>query len=351
MIYYLNELVNWKDPKTTVEKEVKKAIEAIREKYFGDDKPNVVKLLNNRAKTVQNTSGYYEPMKKFPIRWVNKVGDWRYTKSMPKIDKNGPSFASPYELMSYMKYLYEVDIEYIYFLLTHCESVLTGRITLVDDEAIAMASSTSMAADLDLRYNLFAESSLVGKDKALLSDIAVTFGVKDVDSLGINQLKNRIYELVTGGDSSSHRFINTRSFMELIGNEEKRKVAKVIYEAVKRGDLSYSNNDYGWHFVEGGKINPEIILSVAGKDSSSAIQYLINECTSNEKIRKDVYGYLGVKGHSTIDSYRNMNILELRELIKKEEVPISNLVNQKKETLIETLCAFHGILYERPVPA
>jgi len=349
MIYYLDELVNWKDPKSRIEKDVRDAIETIREKYFGENRPNVVKFLNNRAKTVQNTSGYYEPMKKFPLRFVNRAGDWRYTKSMPKSTKDGPSFIAPFELMSYIKYMYEVDIEYIYFLIIHCESVLSGRITLIDDEAIATAKAVTMATDLELRYHLFSESSPIAKDRALLSDIAVTFGVTDVDALGINQLKNRIYELVTAGDNSSHRFINTQSFMELIGNEEKRKVAKVIYGAVKRGDIVYSNKDYGFHFVEGGKVNTEIIFSVAGRDASSATQIFISECASNDKIRQDVYGYLGVVGGLTVEEIRNKNIHMLRATCKEKQVPISNIMSKSKEELVEALCAFEKVLYERPL--
>jgi hypothetical protein len=351
MIYYLDELVNWKNPKTDIEKGVKSAIEEIREKYFGDNKPNVVKLLNIRAEPIVNGSGYYEPTKQFPIRFINKTGEWRYTKVMPKVDKNGTTFISYYELMSYMKYLYETDIEYIYYLLTHCESIISGRITVVDDEAIATATVASMSSDLELRYQLYAPSSPIANDKSLLGDIAITFGIKDVDSIGINQLKNRIYDVVTNGDSQNHRFINTKSFMELIGNEEKRRVAKVIHNSVKTGDLVYSNKDYGWHFVEGGRVNPEIILSVAGRDSSSAIQYLINECASNEKIRKDIYGYLGLKSGISADQFRSLNILTLREKCKKDEVQISNIVNKSKEELVEALCAHHGAIYEKPVPA
>ena len=266
---------------------------------------------------------------------------------MPKAGKNGASFASPYELMSYIKYMYEVDIEYIYFLITHNEDVKTGRITVVNDEAIATAKVATMASDLELRYHLFSESSVTAQDKELLCDIAITYGVKNVRTLGIN-LKNRIYELVTAGDNGSHRFINTKSFMELIGNEEKRKIAKIIYNSVEKGDIQFSNKDYGWHFVEGGQIKPEIIFSVAGKDSTSAVQYLINECTLNDKTRQDIYGYLGVKSNFMIEEYRDRTIVELREICRKREVPIANLMSRSKESLIEALCSFKGVAYEKP---
>lgn len=352
MIYHLNKLVEWEKTSqlTEIEKQVKKGIEEIREKYYSKEVPEekrVVKFFDPQGIRIKNVSGYYEPRKPFPLKFVGGRGEWRYSPVMPGVDANGnPIFTESCKIFSEVEYVRENDIELAYFLLNHNPSVKSGRITIVDDEADAQKKVDSFSDDLDLRFHLYSKNSPVANDKTLLEDIAVTFGVKDVESLGIAQLKNRIYDVVILGDRTGNRFINTKEFMNLIDNDGKRRVAQIIYRAVKNGDLQYSPKTYGFHFVEGGKLG-EKIVDIAGKDSSSAVMILINECSENHKVRSDIYGYLGIKEDKVVDSYRDKGIQELKKIAKEKELQF-NWTTIKKEELIKLLCEAEGTPYDKP---
>lgn len=355
MIYHQNKFVDWN--KSTglndIEKQVKKGIEEIREKYFKEGDPEekkVVKFYDQNGARTQNVSGHWEPRKPFPLKFTGGRGEWRYTPTMPGLDKNGqPMFTESCKIMSEICYVREDEIELAYFLINHNPSVKSGRIKIIDDEKDAQEKADSYSDDLDLRYHLYGKASPVANDRNLLDDIASTFGVKDVESLGLAQLKNRIYDVVVSGDKSRNRFINTKEFMSLIDNEGKRQVAQVVYRAVKNGDLKYSNKTYGYHFVEGGVMG-EKIIDIAGKDESSAVQILINECANNEKVRNDIYGYLGIKVDKMVESYRDKGILELKNIAKERELKF-NWTTIKKEELVKLLCEAEGTNYEKPILA
>ena len=347
MIYFLNKSVDWSNPKTEVEKAVAKGIAEIRETYFGTDKPGVIKLVDERGKRELNVSGYYEPSKIFPLELVGgEQGEYRYTAALPRLDDKGnPQFSDSRKHVKYILELKEKDIELAYFLLRHNQQIAKGRIKVVDDEADALKRVNKEADDLDLKYYIFSRTSPIADSTDVFKSIAITFGIPGVNSLGINQIKNRIYEVVSAGNKDSNRFVNTKTFMELIASDEMREVAQIIYDAVEKKDLIYSTKDFAWHFSSGGDLG-ESILNVPGKDQANAIQLLINGCVNKVELRKAVFGFLG-KINYKLDALRRKTIVVLREEAKKRE--IKHNMNTPKEDLVKAIAEVDGIDYEPPI--
>lgn len=348
MIYFLQDVVNWKSPKTDVEKEIAKGIADFRVKYYGEDTPKVVKLLDPRGKKITNVSGYYEPPKIFPIELIGGVqGDYRYTDRMPMKDKEGnPQFSDSRRHIKHILELKEDEIELAYFLVTYNNQIRNGRISILDDEVEATKIVAKEAENLGLRFYLFDPHSPIATNTDTLRSIAVTFGIPDVKIIGINQLKNRIFTAVLNGDNTKDRFVNTEMFMLLVDDDEKRGIAKIIYDAIDNKDLVYSNKDFAWHFSEGGEMG-EVIFNVPGKDSAVSVQTLINACINKKELRKTVFGFLG-KANVELALIRANNIKVLRAKCVEKEIKHNN--NTPKEDLVKALCEKDGIEYEAPAP-
>jgi len=348
MIYHLNQLVNWENPKTETDKIVAKGIAELRAKYFGEDKPNLIQLEDKKGRVTYNVSGYWEPTKIFPMELVGGLqGEYRYTAVMPTLDDKGnPKFSDSRQHVKHILELREDQIELAYFLLTHNNQVRRGRIKIIDEEADALAIATKEAQGIELKHYLFSPSSPIANSQDVLKDIAITFGIPGINSLGINQIKNRIKEVVDAGDKSNNRFVNTAMFMTLIGSDEMREVARVIYDAVEKKDLIYSSRDFAWHFSSGGDLG-ESILNVPGKDQANAVQLLINGCVNKPELRKAVFGFLG-KINYKLDAFRKKTILVLREEAKKREIKFN--MNTPKEDLVKAIAEIDGIDYEPPTP-
>lgn len=348
MIYFLNKPVDWNNPKTDIEKTVAKGIAEVREKYFGEDKPNVIKLVDERGKQTLNKSGYYEPAKIFPLELAGgEQGEYRYTSSMPQLDDKGtPHFSDSRKHVKHILELQEKDLELAYFLLKHNQQVVKGRIKLMDDEADALAIVKKEANDLDLKYYIYSSNSPIANSAEVFKSIAITFGIAGVNALGVNQLKNRIYEVVSVGNKNQNRFVNTDTFMKLITSDEMREVARIVYNAVEMKDLVYSTKDFAWHFSSGGDLG-ESILNVPGKDQANAIQLLINGCVNKPELRKAVFGFLG-KINYKLDGLRSKTILVLREEAKKKEIKFN--MNTPKEDLVKAISEVDGIDYEPVTP-
>lgn len=348
MIYFLNELVNWGNPKTAVELEFAKGISELRSKYFGEDKPNVIKLEDPKGRRVTNKSGYYEPFKIFPLELIGGAqAEYRYTSRLPSLDKNGkPEFGGERKHVRHILELKKDDVELAYFLLKYNRQVLSGRIKMIDDEAVAEGIATKASDDLDLKFYIYSKNSPIAETPDVLKSVAIAFGINDVKSLGVNQIKNRIYEAVTAGNKSGDRFVNTQIFMGLVSDEDKREITHVLYDAITHKDLVYSTKDFSWHFSAGGEIG-EAIFTVAGKDAGNAIQILINACINKKELRKTVFAFLG-KQNFQLDLIRKKNILTLREEGKAKELKFNN--NTSKEDLVKLIAEFDGVEYEPPAP-
>ena len=207
----------------------------------------------------------------------------------------------------------------------------------------ATVANETIADDIDLRFHLFSKSSPIANDVKLLKEIAVTLNVPDVDSIGVQQLKNRLYDFITKGNKHGNKFVNTEVFMELTSADDKRKIAFAVASAVNNKDLMYSTKDFQWHFVEAGKLG-DPILYVAGKDANMATTILINQCISDAKFRASIYGYLGLEEKTQLDIFREMTRKEL--MSKCDDLEVSYRDNEKKEDLVEKVCEKLGVEYK-----
>ena len=180
--------------------------------------------------------------------------------------------------------------------------------------------------------------------------MAVTFGI-DVNALGINQVRNRLFNAVTEGDKANNRWVNSSVFMELVQSDDKRKVAKIVYDAIKNKDIIFSTKDWAWHYInqsETGERVGEVILQLSGVTAGKSIQLLITECINNVKKRLDLYRYLGINLNPLLEEYRAMTIVQLREKCKEKEIYHTTATEYSKERLVELLCEREGVLYEKP---
>lgn len=344
MIYYLNQLVNYKLPEAQgTEKKVAKEIEDIREEYFADGKVGVYKVEYPEGRPEVNVTGMIEPRKLYTLFYEGgRQGEWRYTGQLPSISREGGlNFTDNYKQFYHKLELKEDDIELVWFIKNHCRDLKAGLLVEIDDEARAEKEAVKIQEDVDLRFYLYGnQSPLKGKDD-MIQEIAIAFNIDGANRLGIAQVKNKLYDAIRNGNATNHKFVNTEVFMELINSREKREVAKIIFDAVASGDIAYSTKDYAWHLMEGGQFG-EAIYSVAGKDAPNATQILINACIDDVNIRTAIYGFLGINEYKSADELRALNIGQLRQVCKGV-CTIGR--DDNKESIIEKYCKVKEITY------
>ena len=180
MIYYLNQLVNYKLPEAQgTEQKVAKEIEDIREEYFAEGKVGVYKVEYPEGRPEVNVTGMIEPRKLYTLFYEGgRQGEWRYTGQLPSISREGGlNFTDNYKQFYHKLELKEDDIELVWFIKNHCRDLKAGLLVEIDDEARAEKEAVKIQEDVDLRFYLYGnQSPLKGKDD-MIQEIAIAFNI------------------------------------------------------------------------------------------------------------------------------------------------------------------------------
>ena len=344
MIFYLDKHVEWnKRSGSELEQQIRSEMEKIEAEYFSDKSLGYVKVIYPKGEPDPDHR-VFGILKKYPVSLKSADGAWRYSKSRPRVEKSGQLTYDDHHLMvTHKTVLTKKDIELVWFLKYKSPAVRSKKIYLENLEEEAKEEVLQLSDDADIRYMLFGNGSPIAKDSKLLSDVASIFGVKDVDKIGLNQIKVALFEKLVEGNKRKDRFVNFAKFEELTEGTQKRKAAFLTRGAIADGIVGY--RDRAWWLKEGREF-VEKLLDIRPVDVEYRAELLIEEVIKNANIRSRLFSAIGEDETMTLEDLRLLDRPVLMRLAGDKGIgdKMSNTI--KKEEIIELLCDKMKIEYK-----
>lgn len=341
LLYYNNELVNYKRQQTPLEQRVYSEITEIKNEYFGENKLGKVVLLYPNGEIRERDKGWTQA-KQFAIPLKGKDGMWRCTGSVrnPNNNRVNQGYVDHHKFVTYETVLTEKDIEFIWFL-KHESSVLGKYVFFEDLEGDAKEEVEAMASDAEVRFMITSPKSPISKNETLLREVASVMGVPNTDKIGINQLKKELYETLVDGHEYGDKYINYDTFDKLVNGDKVRKAAHVARRAISNNIVGYSKS--AWWLMNGRNYE-ERLVNVSPTDGASRDQVFIQAVVDNATIRSRVFMVMGEQENITLKDLREQDRSSLQRTLRELTGEFSS--NDKKEEIIEKLCKQYDIRYE-----
>lgn len=334
MIYRLDTYIDWKNPKTQDEQKVRAEITEIKNKYFGEDKKGMVKLLYPRGEPKPEHAGVYEQLKIFSIPLQSADGEWRWSasKMTQKTKANPKGFTDHHYEVRHQHIFTEKDVEFIWFLLNR-SSVLNRYVFIEDLEAKAEKKVKELASDADITFMLMGKNSPIGKDEQLLRQVASIFGIRDTQKMQINELKMAILEAVRAGEKAKDKFVNYEKFEEITSGANARKAAFVARTAINDKVVGYK--DRAWYLMSGSSFD-EKIMELKQAEVQYRDQVFIQEVVNNPNVRDRLFTVMGENEGQTCAELRELGRPALQSKLHK----LTGILNKdgKKEEILKQVC-------------
>lgn len=321
MIYYDDKLLDLRKPITEVEKEVAAQIEGLREQYFGAKSKKVARLLWPNGARTKNESGFYELPKIWAVELRSPDMMYRYSPTKATLDSSkNPVYTKGHEIVKDGTTFYEKDLEIIWYLKYQSIEFAVKQMSFEDMALVAKAKVSSMAEDTELRFYLMGKSSPIANSEDILRSMANAFGVLDVHTLSLDEIKVALYDVILDGEKKKDRICNYETFVNFTQAPSKHKNAAKAREAVKAGDLYWNKDDFAW-FLKG---SDSPFLRLKGSEVDSKESILIDAIITSPRYATELLKYYGEEVTLTADEVRNMKRPDLNATAKLHGVVVSN---------------------------
>lgn len=343
MLYYLDTEVDWRKNSglNDLEKEVKEGIRQIQATYFSTNSFGEVKLVWPKGKP-EEVHRVFGVRKKYPIELKSPDGMWRYTKSRAKFRNGRQDYDDHHLFVTHNTTFHERDLELLWYLINKSAPLKTKEIYIENLEEEATHEAEVRSTDADIRFMIYSHKSPISTDEKQIRQVAEIFGIKDIDKMGIMQVKNKLYDELVAGEKGKDRFINFNKFEELTEGNNKRKAAFVARRAISDGIVGYRNR--AWYLKEGREY-AEKLFDIPAKEVEDRNVLFIEEMVNNPNIRSRVYDYMGEDEGVTADELWE---LDRWTLIRKcEDKGIEGIGHKSnKEDSVRALCEKMGIEFK-----
>lgn len=338
MIYYNDELIEWKKPTTDLGKEINAQIKEVEKKFFGENAKGVAVILWDEGKRVKNPTGYWEVKRPFPVELLSSDGLTRYspTRGVPSKDKT-VNFTTHHIMIKDQMAFTASDIEFLWFLSYHCDQFAKGRLKFEDTASDASKAVDKMAEDTELRFYLMGKTSPLAKDEVSLKSIASAFGIEKINTLSLDEIKLAIYEAVQRGNKSKDTSCNYDTFIEYTQAPKKHKIASRVREAIRAKDLHFDKEKFAW-FLKG---DDNSFLQLKGTEVQSKDSILITTVVNSPRHTDWLLKYYGEGSTLTADEIRAMKRPDLNSTAKMNGLEFSN--SDKNAEIAEKLIVHLGL--------
>ena len=339
MIYKNDVLVDWRNPKNEIEKEVREQIIAIQNKYFSDKGVGYVNLLYPKGAQKEKDNGWTQ-IKKFQIPLKSFDGQWRYTQSVRSMSrKNNNGYADHHKPVINETKLTKKDIELIWFL-KFKSAVMNRHLFFEDLEEDARKEIDAESRSLHVEYMIKSPYSPISKDENMLRELAHAFGVQDSEKIGLYQLKKELYDTVVEGEQYGDGFVNFENFDNLVNGEKARKAAFIARKAIYDNVVGYKSN--AWWLMSGRNYEEKLVTVPAGQ-ANDREQVFVQAVVEDGSVRSRLFNAVGEEEDLTLDDLRELDLNSLRQRVKgfTGEFPKKG----KKEELIAELCKEYDLKY------
>lgn len=338
MIYYNDELVDWKSGTKPHESEVKEQIEKLRKIYFGPTSKGVAVLRWDQGARVKNETGNWEPRKIYPVKLLSADGMWRFTKSKPsRRGTNGPTYVQNHIFISDRTPYHEDDIELIWYIAIHSAD-LRAKILRFDDPAEeAKKKVEAMSDDTEIKFYLMGKTSQLSQDEDALRSIATAFGVENEHRMNLDELKIAIYDAVTAGQRRGDRACNYDVFMEFTQAADKHKYASKCRKAIKDGDLYFDKKEYAW-FLKGSQ---DTFLKLKGTEADTAISMVVDKVMNSTAHAVALMKFYNEDATLTARQVGELKRPDLLRIAKSNAIEFSN--TDKNEELVQKIIYTLGL--------
>lgn len=340
MIYYNDELIEWRKPNPTNElaKEINKQISDLKEKFFGKNGKGLVTLLWPQGKRMKNSSGEWELKRPYPVELLSADGLMRYSPVRATTNKDKQHVFTEHHLMikDGMSFT-ENDIEFIWFL-NYYSAPFRNKVLLFEDTAgEAKKQVDKMAEDTELRFYLMGKTSVLANDEVCLRSIAEAFGVEAIHTLTLDEVKLAIYDAVQDGTKHKDPVRNYDTFIEFTQAPQKHKDAAKVRDAIRKGDLYFNKDEFSW-FLKG---DDTPFLRLKGNEAGSKEGILIDLIIKNPRYSSALNKYYGTEVTLTAEEVRGMTRPDLNSTAKLYGVEVSN--SDKNPVLMQKIIDHLGL--------
>ena len=290
MLYKNEEIFNL----ATHPEEIKKIVEHFHNKFpvkmiYPPDRVQKSRLPHNRLPDKPASLS-------FKLRAVVKKDTgteiWRYAENMV-IGEHGTKKYMPANLVfEGEKWLKRDDIELIFFLLRKCEHCAGGdnntkKVMFMFEDLVTEAEKRAEKKELDSKIDLLLYNKEYGLPEEKLRQVAMAYGVNNVDNLTPSQVKNALNDKIHGTKDGPSRFF------DMVNDEEYIKTRVTLQKVVDQGILILHDKDRQWMWktpegtvkVDGGKIPHD----------KSPAQALYDLYRGDESFRDDIQAVLLTK--------------------------------------------------------
>lgn len=338
MIYYNDELLDLRKPTTEVEKEVASQLSEVEKTFFGPNSKGIARLLWENGKRKKNSSGFYEIPKLYALELVSGDMMYRYSPTKATFDANkNPKYAVHHEYVRDSMTFQKKDLELIWFIKYQSAAYKAGILVFEDKAQEAKKEVSKMAEDTELRFYLMSKQSPLANDEKGLRSIAEAFGIADVRTLSMEELKLAIYDVVQDGEKKGDRICNHANFIEFTNVEGKHKIASKAREAVRTGDLVFDKDKFAWAF----KGSDDVFIRIKGNEVLSKEVVLIDTIINSPRHASILRRYYGEDSELTAEEVRSMKRPDLNSTAKLHEVEVSS--TDKNEVIAEKIIKHLGL--------
>lgn len=139
--------------------------------------------------------------------------------------------------------------------------------------------------EAELYFLIYNKDSELVRDPNRMRDVAKSWGVRNVDSLELSEIKTDLFEKVISGDDRRSRGV--KAFMDAVKNKGAVSRQAKIQEAVEKRVIVFNDTDMAWKFVADGNETADICkLDTAdrGREREALIEYLSRNAMEENRI-------------------------------------------------------------------
>lgn len=332
MIYYNDVLLNWKTGSSQAELDVRKQIEDLEKKFFGPNAKGVAVVRWDQGARVKNETGLWEPKRLYPVCLLSADRMWRYS-STRAINKKGedPIYVDQFEFLKDETAYFKDKIELIWYFTYHAADFPAKILRFEDPEKEAAKIVSQMSDDTEVKFYLLGKSSELSKNEDALRSIAEAFGVDDVHTLNIDELKVAIYEKVTEGQRRNDKACNYDVFMEFVQESVKSAYAAKARKAIADKDLYFDRSEYAW-FLKG---QQDPFLRLKGTEVDSAVSIVVDKVINSPSHAVALMKFFNEEATLTADAVRKLKRPDLLRIAKANNIVFSN--QDKNEEIVQKI--------------
>ena len=177
------------------------------------------------------------------------------------------------------------DIDKILFLMVGEPRIKYGTLYIEDLEKKARLKAEKRTAGSTLNFYLYNEKSPLFADEERLIGIALALGIADPDKMGVNELKNTIYERVELAEKINDGTFGYKWFDTAVDEFTPVMTAlKDIQTATDKKIIRFNQKTYKWMLLDENAKDTRILCPVEPHKTSMRREILAATCVKNPEI-------------------------------------------------------------------